>query len=419
MKKVRKLSLKRIGLFLVLLVLVQSAQAKLNPAVMPVLKQQRKFAFKILREMHKADPNASTVFSPVGLYTLFALLYEGSAGPTERFADTVLQLDASSRGTYEEAIPYVVQALTKAPGVTFANGVWFSRKNPPTNTYRDRLAHYLAHVGTFTGDKKADSKAVNKWSLEKGNEQPLVSTEQWGTESPSVFLANVVRFTGKWAKPFLMQETTAERKDKLHFMTDTGRGMSTTFLSGPIEGIPYAKKDEYQAIWLPYESNTDHPRVSMLLVLPPVPDPKQPLPFETTLAKMDGFLSAPTKDWQIRDLEVVLPATHIDTNGKSLQDVLNTIGKDRLIGVPGGLSRMASWKTNEAPFFGLTLASSLQITKDGTQASSSSTNGVLIGSSASGVMSASNSIVFNRPFGFVVIDAESNSIIYMGWVSNP
>lgn len=390
---------------------VQTAQERQLPA--PTEVQRHDFDWQLAREVFR-DKDSNVVFSPFSVKLLLTLLYEaaepGSAthqqlkvvlcerniNETRAFYNKFLEMSTKANDNYEFDIGTKV-FLDKLHG----------KLSPSyTNLLEQTYSASFDRV-SFNGTAKKTAGEINDWceKVTRGRITEIVS-EDTLLESQMI-LANVLFLKASWRNSFLDKDTvprpfavSANTSVMTPFMTQTDlyEYANHTVLGAEVLRLPYKGRDFSMNIVLP------HANVSL-----------DSIATAMTTAMLKSL------EFQREDVTVHLPKFRFDY-GTILNDPLRTLGIRDIFNQNASLPLLApitEGKNADRP--GLEVSKILQ--KAGIEINEKGT----LASAATEIQLVSKfgyddlPIVFNvsRPFLFYIHDQETDTILFLGKVTNP
>lgn len=273
-----------------------------------------------------------------------------------------------------------------------ANALWVA----PTETIRPEFAElaqtiYGAEAQSRPLDRPETTDEINGWVRERtGGLIDTLHLPPAGEEPLGVVLVNATAFRGNWEVPF-----PPKLMGKEQFFPGAGEPIQTMFLRHPELPVRRADLSEtLQAIEIPYAGGS----CAMVILMP-----EQWEGFEQSLTSelLDGWLDQ-------------LHAQELDEFSVSIPKFEVASRPD----VDGALRRMGlqvAWQQGQADFSGITgkanlalsgvaHAATIVVDEVGTRASAGSELRFTLG----------DSFAANRPFVFLIRDAERDVILFMG-----
>ncbi|MBK8268402.1 MAG: serpin family protein [Planctomycetes bacterium] len=328
-----------------------------------------------------------------------------------------------------------------------ANALWVEKSFPLLDSYTQTVdRHYgtgLVRPLDIRGATESSRLQINGW-VEDHTANRIKDLIARGMLTPdtSLVITNAVYFLGQWSEPFKRDRTREEdftkadgAKSRVQMMQDSfrkslayaafdGKGaFFDTPLKVPVEEsrrpATYPGDDGFQVVSLPYKGG----EMSMVLLLPSKAD---------GLAALEAKLSAENLDKWIerlspRTVDLKMPRFKLEGDYK-LGQMLQAMGIKRAFTNPGRPDGAQFFGMSKGPdptkllFIGEVVHKAwVDVNEEGTEAAAATAVMMLAGAAAPSV----EMIPFNpkfhadRPFIFLIRDAKSGVILFMGRVQSP
>lgn len=370
------------------------------PADLAALAEgQNRFAFDLYQAIRDGDDNL--FYSPYSLATALAMTYAGARGETAAQMAQVLNFTLP-QAQLHAAMNALAQELQAQDSLTLtvANSLWAQESYAFLDEYLEALArHYGAGVRlvdyTDPVGREAGREAINRWVEDEtaGRIDELI-TEGMLTHLTRLVLANAIYFHADWQVPFLLGTS-----DGTFYLLDGSQ--VTVPLMSRRTGTPHTSGESYQAVELPYEGG----RARMLVI---VPDEGA---FREIEASLDAaFIETLIEDLATADIELTMPKFSYDAR-LTLKPILIEMGMED------------AFDADRADFSGMDGTRQLLITdvaheafvavdEEGTEAAAAT--GVVVG-----IESMPVEVRVDRPFIYLIYDAELDLLLFVGRVLNP
>ena len=361
------------------------------------------FAFDLLKEIAKEQPNTNIFISPFSVSTVLQMLDNGAAGATKQEMEHVLHTDNLPVDVLNAACKDLNQSLNSQTNVilNLADAIWYQEgfrlKLGFISANRDFFGAELAGVD-FLNSKSA--KTINDWA-DKSTRGKIKDVVSWPfPPATRVILANAIYFKGKWEHPFDKSDT---RPDAFYPATGAKKQVPMMRQSRDFD---YQQGDDFQAVRLPYAGR----RLNMVVFLPATNSSPAKL-----LAGLNGetWRGKTMSQFKNREGIVALPRFKIEYE-VGLNDSLKALGMKNAFTLGANFSAMA----DETLFVSeVKQKSFVDVNEEGTEAAAVTTIGVA-GSIAMELPKPFEMIV-DRPFVFVIEDSKTQSILFMGTIFDP
>lgn len=367
------------------------------------------FALSLYRQLSSngAADDGNIFFSPTSIASVLGMIQMGSRGTTLEEIHNVLPLPTLSEN--EQNFFRELGQSNKANGLVNANAVWV-RKNLVLNP------DFSGAIRRFCAGEIKDAdfknpplalKAINDWVGEKTDHQieKLISKPLNG--DVQIVVVNAIHFKRKWQTPFDKDFTKSA-----DFRVSQGKPVPVQMMN-LVRTFRYVETKSANLIEIPYEGE----RFAAVVILPKAQKGSAPVPEKDLLPILEKELDQATvntwllellgKDSNYRKIDLKLPQFELTTQIR-LKEVLQSMG------IVTAFSSRADLKgiTSEPLFISDAVhGAKVDVNEEGTEASGGT---VAIGSS-----SIPTPFVADHPFLFLLIDKSTNSILFLGRVSNP
>jgi serpin B len=300
--------------------------------------------------------------------------------------EAVLRCDGKVHLQYAE----VLREYREMPAL--ANAVWAQRGGALLPAYVELLRGTYGAPPELVDFATPEPVAarINAWVAERTRERikDIVNADMF-TPDTRLVLVNALWFKAAWEHPFTAR-VTKERP----FTLASGQQVSVPFMA-QTASFAYAEMDGAQAVELPYEGG----RFSMVLVLPASGEPR---------AVPAGLLEA----LEECSVGVYLPRFRIETAYR-LDDTLKAMGMSAAFGRDADFSGMNGRKDL---FVGLVAHKAfVAVDEAGTEAAAATAIVMMRGAAPA----KTAEFRADRPFLFLIRDAKTGTILFLGRVSDP
>jgi len=347
------------------------------------------------------------VFSPYGIRTALALASAASRGETARELLAALGTDLAperlhaAMAAQRKALP---MGALRGIDLRMANSLWVQRGSAwPSEDFARMIKQlYAAEIADLDFGWDGSRVAINKWvaSRTDGRIRDFIEPHAFN-ESTNLALVNVVSFRGTWESPFQRDNTQLRR-----FHAPDGP-IDTPTMYAEESWLHYSRVDGLEILWKGYSGG-----VGMAILLPAAD--ANFTEFEKTLTPVNlRRWLGPAKEHKV---SVYLPRFKIDVS-EDLVPVLSTMGVNR------AFSAKDSDFSGVSPDAGLFLQrfkhkAEVTVDEKGTVAVALTGQGF----GGSRIFQGPPEIVTfqaDRPFVFLIHDARTDTILFMGRVMNP
>lgn len=362
------------------------------------------FAFDLFKNVASGDKNANVFFSPVSISTALAMAYAGSQGETQKQMAQVLHFTGSQQEVasgFHTLMTSMSQPANNAYQLNIANALWAQKNTRFVAEFTNLMSTYYS--GEFNsvnfGDAQQTLATINHWVAGKtANKIPQLLHPGDISALTRLVLTNAVYFKGDWTTPFVETLTQPE-----NFTTGDGAQKQVPMMHRTGR-MTYAQSSDLQMLELPYRGNEQ----SMLILLPRAgaPDPWSNFTWE----KLQQLRK------QMTETKVILSLPRF-----KLEDRLSLAPSLSQMGMPDAFSRTANFSgiTGESGWHisAVIHDAVIDVNEKGTEAAAAT--GVAISTLA--MRREPEPVIFraDHPFLYMIVHKPSNSILFMGRLSNP
>jgi serine protease inhibitor len=361
------------------------------------------FAFDLFQQIATEQPNENIFISPFSVSTALQMLANGAAGKTKSEIQSVLKTENLPQNKLNTACKELNQSLKSQTNVILdlADGIWYQNnfRLKPEFIAADKefFGAELAPVD-FESPKSAD--IINDWANKetRGKINGVVSFPF--PALTRVILANAIYFKGKWDEPFDKRLT----KPRDFYLTDGGKKQVP--MMSQHKTFSYLENGDFQAVRLPYAGDG----LAMYLFLPAKNSSPQKLVAEFRGGKWTEKIMPRFSD---REGTVIFPKFKLNYD-ILLNKTLQALGMRQAFSDDAVFSAMAD---EPLRISAVKQKSFVDVNEEGTEAAAVTT--VAMESMAIERPLKPFEMIVDRPFLFVIADNQTQTILFMGLVSNP
>lgn len=361
-------------------------------------------AFGLYRELLTTPGNL--FFSPFGIASALVMTQAGAAGTTRRQIEEVLHCAGAGDTLVEDvgALTREYRGLARvehqALHLSVANALWVQTRYPVRPAYVASLSEGLgAEVRDvdFDGCPAEVVRTVNAWIAENtaGRITSILSEGQLLPLTRGL-LTNAIYLKAPWSRLFEEWRTRP-----LPFHLPDGTRIEVPTMSQEV-GHGYAQEDGFQALRLRYRN----PRVSMVVLLPDRGQLER-VERELDTARLTRLVDA----METREIKLFLPRFRVASE-LMLRSTLESLGMSTTFGRRADFSGVSSepgFRVDE-----IVHKTHVNVDESGTEAAGA-TFAMLLG----GVPDPRIEVRVDRPFLFLIRDADTATVLFMGRVADP
>lgn len=373
----------------------------LDPA--DISSASNQFAIDYYSNLTQNDSTSNVFFSPTSISTAFSILYEGARQDTSQEIQNVFGFpedEQSRKHGYLSLHQSINKQSNTNTTLSIANALWLAENFEPLAEYIDTATtYYDSTVSTvdFVSDEGVDK--INEW-VDKKTQGKIPDILKPGSTGSSTKMAitNAIYFKGMWEHQFDPEDTYESE-----FMVNKDNSVKIQMMTFPHKmQVNYAVTEKMEMIELPYRNGT----VSMLIILPNKIDDLKTVEESLTIDNLKKWKEFPTIN---RGINIHIPKFTLETEydlTKQLPDmgmptVFNPVHAD-LSGITGYKSLYVSQAIHKA---------FVEVNEKGTEAAGAT---VIVTNESGGP-----TFMADHPFIFIIWDNKTDSILFMGRVTNP
>ncbi len=422
------------------------------------------FALDLYRRLAGDRGEGNLVYSPYPLYVALAMTAEGARGQTADEMGRALYLPDSlrRRGQDADARPWDLDSLHAGLGewagaigrhaagqydLKVANALFGDARQPFDPRYVKTISGSYGTSGLRSADFRDDAEGartrINSWASDQTAGRirdllPAGSVER----TTRLVLTSAIYFKGQWAEAFDEARTKEEP-----FRLAGGGTVKVPLMRGELDGAGYGAFDAdgrwfatpptigrgagdragnpalypgpggFQVVELPYRGGD----VSMVVLLPGSPGGLGSIERLLTADRLAGWLD----QLESRCVDVQLPRFHLE-QARPLDQALQAMGMKRafvepIAGEGADFTGMTgSSNPADALFVGGVLHRALvDVNEKGTEAAAATAVGMKATVAAPGAKPFVPAFRADRPFLFLIRDARSGGILFLGRYARP
>jgi len=225
----------------------QSVQ--LTPEQRVFVKDNNKFSMNFLKTVNEGNQSGNSfVFSPLSITYVLGMVNDGSTGTTEKELEEALGFHSGGIKEVNEYCKNLIENLPKADkNVTLdiANAIFLNKRYSLKEQFRqDMKRYYDAQAEALDFGSPETLKHINGWCKEKTNGM-IPSIIENVDEKMVSYLLNAIYFKADWAAKFDPKNTRNET-----FTTERG-GKEMPMMHQDVY-ISYLKNETFSAVRIPY-----------------------------------------------------------------------------------------------------------------------------------------------------------------------
>jgi serine protease inhibitor len=381
---------------------IDTAPGEVHPVQIParISAGTNDFAFDFFKNLQETETTDANLFvSPLSLHMALGMLLNGAENETAAEILKTLKMEGVSLSDLNDAYKTLLNDMPVADSkvsLGLANSVWYRNTFQVETDFKNVLKQSFNAEVTGLEFNSAALNKINQWASDKTNGKIKKVLEKISPDD-RMFLLNALYFKGNWAKQFDANNTS----DKLFYLSN-GLTKHVKMMSVQAElVVNYAEK--YTAVKLPYGNG----QYEMTILVPKENIVINDVIDSFTSAEWTGLKASESK----AQVTVGLPRMSL-SYGKRLDSTLRDMGIKKVFTKEADLKKIN--KTEEIAVAFVRQDTYLGIDEKGTEAAAVTT--IEIGLTSAG---PSKPIICDRPFGIIISEKTSNTILFMGRIMNP
>ena len=366
-----------------------------DPDVSSVASANTRFGFKLLQDLRERDPEGNIFISPLSISIALTMTYNGAVGETERAMAEVLEIDALDLSTINNSNKALRDSLEDPDPkveISIANSIW-SRQGVNFNAdflERNRM-FFGAEIASLDFSSPQAAATINDWVNTNTNGKIEKIVDRIDPQT-LLFLINAIYFKGNWQDEF---DKAMTRPGTFYLPNGSEKQVQMMRREGE---YPYLRRENFEATILPYGDG----RLGMYIFLPSPNSNLKKFLRDLDEENWEGWIS----QLQDRRQTMMLPRFKLEYEVR-LNDTLEALGMGIAFGGGADFSGMGP---------GLFISevrhkTFVEVNEEGTEAAAVT--------AVVGVKSVPSIFRVNRPFFFAIYDAETETILFMGTVTEP
>lgn len=375
-----------------------------NPVEIPasVSNGTTSFAFDFIHALQKSQGAEENFFvSPLSLHMALGMLLNGAEKETADEIQKALKMDAVALADLNAAYKTLINDLPVADSkvsLGLANSVWYRNDFSVENDFQSVLKNAFESEVTGLPFNDAAKDRINKWASDKTNGKiPRVLDKI--QPQHVMFLLNALYFKGDWRTKF-----DAARTQDTPFTLENGQSKNVKMMFAESD-FEVGSGSNYDAVRLPYANG----QFNMTLLIPKGQNTVDAVLNDIT---GEGWAKLNSGMTQV-GITVGLPRFTFKYSAQ-LKGTLQGMGIKRAF-VEGNAQFGKINKLANLYVDFIKQDAYLGIDEKGTEAAAVTTIGV--GTTSAGPVKPR--FICDRPFGLIISENTSNTILFMGRIKNP
>lgn len=364
------------------------------------MQSVQKFGYGLMGQCLKGT---NPVLSPVSAYAVLSMVGNGAKGATEKEFQNVLGSDMlSASRSLMDTLPQDKEG-TK---LTIANSAWmdkteFTAKKAWRQTAKSqfRADVFQTKLGTdATKDK------VNQWVSERTNKMIPKLLEKKLDGDTRLALLNALYFHADWQQQFQAWDTSVGE-----FRLDGGTAKNADLMHATMRECGYFKDKASEGVVLPYADSS----FAFVAVKPTGEESIRDWYASYTADKLNALIGSRETKAVALTLPKFTVRCRLDLNGG-----LKKLGlKKAFDSEKADLSLLGKSRNGENLYLSLVLQEAVvSVAEEGTEAAAATVGAVAM---ATSMLDGMQTVCFDRPFLYMIMDMDSGAPVFMGIMDQP
>lgn len=365
-----------------------------------VITASNRFGLDLAARVTAADRRANVILSPLSASMALGMALNGADGATFDAMRAALGFDALTQeqinGSYRDLID-LLAGLDPQVRFEIANAIWANERVPIHGAFLDAVGNaFDARAESRNFGDPAALAAINTWVEQStgGHIERIVDSLD---PALAALLVNAIYFNGTWTTQFDSNDTRRQA-----FTREDGSVVNVDMMSLQNVEMRQANGASYSAVELPYGGEA----FSMVIVLP-----SESIGARDWLAEIDSDTwAALTSALRSSKLDLLAVPKLKLTYDTYLNDALQAMGMDPAFRPGADFTRLSPAGAQMCIDF-VRQKTFVEVDERGTRAAAATGVGV-------GLVSFT-SFVVDRPFVFAIRERLSETMLFIGLVSDP
>ncbi|UCF64214.1 MAG: serpin family protein [bacterium] len=380
-----------------------SQRRQLNTEETKLVSSDNRFGIKIFKELSQSSPDSNVFISPLSISMALGMTLNGAAGETRLAMEKTLELYGLTQQEINQSYLSLITLLSQLdPKVAFkiANSIWYRDDLSFKQEFIDINKYYFnARVESLNFSDPGSILKINQWVFDQTHGKIKKMINQIDPND-IMFLINAIYFKGIWTYQFDPQLTQEDQ-----FYHPAGHTI-TCQLMHQERNFFYLEDNDIQAVELPY-GNGDF---RMAIILPKKEVSLQNLISNITHEQLINWLGS----FQTCQGVLEFPKFKFAYK-KKLNDILGKLGMGVAFDpINANFSNLYEGLGNA--FISLVMHKSfIQVDEEGTEAAAATSVTITLTSAGS------DKFIMRvvRPFLFVLYDKPSQTVLFVGKITEP
>jgi serpin B len=369
------------------------------------------FGLRLFSEV-AAHKEENVVVSPLSVFLALGMTESGAAGSTRKAMRHALAVPGTvNEEVLHQSASALLKSLQSQKGVqlSIANALWSDARLPLAPAFVERCRNFYqadATILDFSNPQAADT--INRWVRQKTQDKIPEIVEPADVMTALAVLTNALYFKGGWDHTFDKKQTQEgdfhlAGSQPLKGKSEENRIKKVRFMHR--DSIPgaYRSGPGFEGVALPYASSD----VRLFAILPSRGTSPQQALQKVTVSKLISSIGAADVDLKLPKFTVSFAA--------ALKPALVRLGMGLAFEPGADFTPLGSSKF----YVGQVLhRTRMEVDEEGTVAAAA-TAVTMLATSAMRQKTEKKTLVFDRPFALLLVDAQTGAILFAGAIYDP
>ena len=368
-----------------------------------IVSPNNELGFKLIAEV-EADENNNIFISPTSLLMALAMVYNGAEGVTKEEIAKALQAEGIDVDDLNKANASLMSMLSKETDdiqLNVANSIWLNKKFHFQDDFaKNNKDYFNAEIQEIDIISSESPKRINEWVKKATNDKIDKIVDAPLNPDLVAILINAIYFKGNWTYEFDKNET-----ENRAFQLEDGTTKDVPLMALH-KKLAYMENENFQAVALPYGDG----EMSMKVFLPKENSSLEEFKKTVTNENWASWNS----EFQFNKGTLLLPKFQLEYE-VSLNETLKKLGMISAFDQGANFTKMIK-ETDPVWISNVKQKTFVDVNEEGTEAAA--VTAVEMETTSVSTVEPFYMEV-NRPFFFTITDDETDTILFMGSISNP
>jgi serine protease inhibitor len=383
-----------------------AAETTTTTKISQLVAANNRFGFNLFRQLHSTQsPTKNLVISPKSIAIALAMTRNGTSNSTLEEMTNVLEFKQLKAKTIDASYAKLLTTLKTADSdvqLAISNSLWVNQNVTLKQQFvNNSQKFYQAEITNLDFANPTAKNVINKWVEQKTvNKIPQIIDST--SPEDALYLINAIYFKGNWTKQFDPNLTTQQ---SFYLQPNVPKPQAMMNQTGDYR---YYANEQFQAIRIPYGKNAE---LGMYIFLPRETSNIQQFNQQLNIDNWQEWLS----QMRSRQGTITLPRFKLEYETQ-LNDVLISLGMKKIF-TPSQADFSQMTDTSVA-LDSVKHKTVIEVNEEGTEATGVTSIGIRI-TSAIPKEPKPFTMNINRPFFFAIRDDVTETILFMGNVTDP